>query len=176
MPVLITVIAVLIFPFFPLMCLSWDKDKKTVIFYIKIFGIKIYSVILTVTNNGVLIKKLLKKPYYFKFSLPKNGIKLPSGIKKIGILSINSKLSLGIKENVISVCSTVFALKMAETLLFNFIKTEKPFLKINNEINIFENTDIFNAELRLKTVLNLIDVLTILFNILTEKIYYAISK
>jgi len=177
-PILIalTVSLVLIFPFFPSVYFYLKKDEKSAGFFVKIFGIKVFCVNATLKNNGLYVKKTLKKPYFLRFSLPTNVQGNIKKIKKIGILSINSVFKIGLGENDVSGFLGVSMLQNVQIAVFNAIKTDKPHLKIKNEINVYDNSTVFDLSVKIKAVFNVIDVLTVLFYILTEKIHYGITK
>ena len=97
-------------------------------------------------------------------------------IKKIGILSVNSAFNIGLGENYFSGILAVSMLQNVQIAVFNALKTDKPHLKLKNEINVYDNTNIFDMVIKVKAVFNLIDVITVLFYNLTEKIHYEITK
>lgn len=175
-PILISVIFILIFPFFPSICLYLNKDEKSAGFFVKIFGIKVFYVMAILKNNGLYVKKTFKKTYLVKLSVPTNIRGNIKKIKKIGILSVNSAFNIGLKENDLSGFLAVSTLQNVQIAVFNAVKTNKPHIKLKNEINVYENSNIFDLSLKIKTIFNLIDVLTVLFYNLTEKIYYGITK
>ena len=178
MPILIalSISLVLIFPFFPSIYLYLKKDEKSAGFLVKLLGIKVFYVTATLKNNGLYVKKTFKKPYLVKFSLPKNVRGNIKKVKKIGILSVNSVIKIGLGENDISAFLGVSILQNAEIAVFNALKTDKPHLKLKNEINVYDNSKVFDLSFKIKAVFNVIDVLTVLFYNLTEKIHYGITK
>ena len=177
-PILIalSISLVLIFPFFPSIYLYLKKDEKSAGFLVKLFGIKVFYVTATLKNNGLYVKKTFKKPYLIKFSLPKNVRGNIKKVKKIGILSVNAVIKIGLGENDVSSFLGVSILQNAEMAVFNALKTDKPHLKLKNEINVYDNSNVFDLSLKIKAVFNVIDVLTVLFYNLTEKIHYGITK
>ena len=176
MPILLAIIVVLIFPFFPSIYLYLKKDDKSAGFLVKIFGIKVFYVTAMLKNNGLYVKKTFKKPYFVKFSVPTNMRGNIKKIKKIGILSINSAFKIGLGENDISAFLGVSIIQNAQIVAFNALKTDKPHLKLKNQINIYDNSTVFDVAIKVKAVFNMIDVLTVLFYNLTEKIHYGITK
>ena len=178
MPILIalSISLVLIFPFFPSIYLYLKKDEKSAGFSVKLFGIKVFYVTATLKNNGLYVKKTFKKPYLVKFSLPKNVRGNIKKIKKIGILSINSAFNIGLGENDLSVFLGVSVIQNAQIAAFSALKTDKPHLKLKNQINVYDNSTVFDVAIKVKAVFNMIDVLTVLFYNLTEKIHYGITK
>ena len=177
-PILIalSISLVLIFPFFPSIYLYLKKDEKSAGFLVKLLGIKVFYVTATLKNNGLYVKKTFKKPYLIKFSLPKNVRGNIKKVKKIGILSVNAVIKIGLGENDVSSFLGVSILQNAEMAVFNALKTDKPHLKLKNEINVYDNSNVFDLSLKIKAVFNVIDVLTVLFYNLTEKIHYGITK
>lgn len=175
-PILIAVIFILVFPFFPSICLYLNKDDKSAEFFVKIFGIKVFYAAAMVKNNGLYVKKTFKKPYLVKLSVPTNIRGNIKKIKKIGILSVDAAFNIGLGENDLSGFLAVSTLQNVQIAVFNALKTDKPHLKLKNEINVYDNSDAFNAVIKIKTIFNLIDVLTVLFYNLTEKIHYGITK
>ena len=176
MPILIITVIILIFPFFPSVYFYLKKDEKTCGFDVKIFGIKVFSLAATWQNDGIYVKKTFKKPYYLRFSWPVNMRGKIKTFKKIGILSLNSTMNIGLSDGEFSKVLAVSTVDNVQIALFNALKTQKPFLKLQHAINVYEDSDIFDAAVKMKTVFNIVDILTVLFYYLTEKIYYGISK
>lgn len=178
MPILITltVSLLLIFPFFPSVYFYLKKDEKSAGVFVKIFGIKVFCVNATLNNNGLYVKKTFKKPYSAKLSFPKSMRGNIEKIKKIGILSVDSVFKIGLKDNDFYGLLGVSVLQNVHTAVFNALKADKPHLKLKNEINLYDNSTVFDAALKVKAVFNVIDVLAVLFYNLTEKIHYGIAK
>lgn len=176
MLVTLIVISILIFPFFSSVYLSAKWQEKTACITISIFGISLYKINTKLVGTQVTVKKTFRKPYRTGLlpSLNFRG-KMPK-IKNINVLSVETILNIGINADAFASLALIFSLNVANIPVCAALNAYKPFLKLKNNINIYEDVNVLDAYLRLKTVFNLIDVIMIIVGILSEKIYNAIGK
>ncbi len=149
-------------------------ENKKFYYVIKIFGVlRVLSGYITVKNNFFLIKYGKRKTY---FSPLNNVLGLRKKIKPfldLHLIRLKSLTEVGSKDNLISSFTYAFVFQYFNYYLCDVLNKTKPYLKINNDVNVIENSSIFNIYIKLSIVLNVITILVNFIKILTEKIFYA---
>ena len=177
---LATVLIVSIILFFPLF-LSINgfisKDLKKIYFSICLFGfIKILSGYAQFLSDGVAFHLTRKKAYiyfYKKIFDLKNSVK---PLKDYHIIKFYSVLEIGSLNGLFLPLSAGIALNYVNNIILWLFDNKKPYVKINNYIDIYENKDIFNLYLKASLVLNLLMIILSIIKICVEKIVNGIRK
>lgn len=159
-----TLIAVFILTF-PLFCSVYGavylKQKKAKI-AVALFGIVVFK------YNARLSFSSLLKSFGGNNPLTK--------IPKISVLSVKSIINTGIKDDVFLPVMAISAFATAKNTIFNVLHENKPYLKLNCDVNVYNGESILDIFLRVKAVFNLVDVVKYLFQILSEKLRNVIRK
>lgn len=159
-----TLIAVFIL-IFPLFCSVYGAvsvKQKTAKIAIALFGIVVFKY-----NIRLKFSSLLKS---FGGNNPLT--KIP----KISVLSVNSIINTGIKDDVFLPVIAISAFATAKNTIFNVLHENKPYLKLNCDVNVYNGESVLDVFLRVKVVFNLVDAIKYLFQILSEKLINVIGK
>ena len=166
-------VALLIFPIFSKVSVTADLKSKNIAVKISVFMLKVYKITADYSGGKLLIKRTLKKPYSVSvFRVLKSSGEM-IGLKGIGIIGIDVLTNVGV-----DVVSDAFAYKFfgisslytAENLFLNGLKTVKNGVKIKNEINIYENSDLFKIFLNVTLIFNFLTVIINVVEFLAGKI------
>lgn len=175
MPIVIIAVIVLAFPFFISFYISIQKEEKTLRFAITVFGITVFRLNAAIFGYEIHVNRTFKKPYKLKFApdFSQKMIKFPK--IKISILSVRLLTRAGFNDNFF-VPLYITAFNTIENAFFRALQTVKPHVKVTNELSFYQNNNMFDVFLRIKAVINLIDIIFMLVSILSEKVQYAIGK
>lgn len=165
-PILISVFFI-IFPLFISLKIVYNGDSKGVnlslfLFnFIKIFKSKIYirknKLTLKINNKEKIIK--LNKKLLFENNLNK--------IIESNILKFTSNVEIG-SDNIESIFNLMNLLNLINNILGNNYKKIKPQLKIDNNLRINLDENIFKINIKIIFLLN---ILSIIFNLIRKIIY-----
>lgn len=173
---IIIAVCVLIFPFFVSFYVSVQKQEKTAKFAVAIFGIVVFKLNAKLEGYRLYIVKSFKKPYFVSMTAPfdrrKPLIKLP----KISVLSVNSLIKAGVYGDIFVPFIFISAFDAVKNSVFSAINANKPYLRLNCDINVYQDSDSFAAFLCVKTAINPVDVIIYIISIISEKLYHAIGK
>lgn len=171
---MLSIILLIIFPFFVNFYGYFSKKSKKLYFAIYLFSFfKIVSGYIELCNEGVLIHYKNNKAvliYFNKVFGLRNKFK---PIQDYNLTSFSSVLDVG-KEN-FSINLLTFS--MIYNLINNnfgwYFHHNKPYLKINNEVNIFINNNLLNFYVKTNVVFNILTILINLVKMLLEKVLYG---
>ncbi len=176
MPIVIIAVILLIFPFFVSIYFSVQKTEKTLRFAITVFGITVFRFNAALFGSGIFVNRTFKKPYKLEFTPVFDGkmIKFPK-LKGVSVLSVRGVSRVGFEDDFF-ITLYMSALFFAENAIFRAFNIKKPHLQIKNDLNLYQDKNIFDVFLRLNVVFNSVDIIYILINFLSEKIRYAIGR
>lgn len=176
MSIIVIAIFILIFPFFVSIYFSAQKNEKTIRFAITVFGKTVFRLNAAIFGSEIFVNRTFKKPYKLKFTPFFRGkmMKFPK-IKKISVLSVRVLTRVGFKDNFF-IPFYMNSLNFAENAVFKAFENAKPYLKIKNDLNLYQDKNVLDVFLRVNTVFNLVDIIRIFINILSEKISYAFGR
>lgn len=159
-----TLIAVfiLIFPFFFSVRGAIFVKEKAAKITIAVFGIVVYKRKTKISLSSLVKSFGGKNPF--------------TTVPKISVLSVNTIINTGIEDDIFLPIMTISAFTTAKNTIFNVLHENKPYLKLNCDVNVFSGKNLLDIFLRVKAVINIIDVIKYLFQILSEKLYNAIGK
>ena len=97
-------------------------------------------------------------------------------IPNVSVLSVNSVIDTGIKDDVFLPAFAISALATVKNTIFSVLHQYKPYLRLNCDINIYSGKSVLDVFLRVNLVFNLVDAVKYLFQILSEKLRNVIGK
>lgn len=163
-------IIVLIFPVFLTTYFYIDGNKKQLYFCLKIFSkIKILSGYIQFIKDGIAIhltkKKAIIIPYLIKFDLQKT-YKLAKEYNVIQFFSIieHGNVDLIEKYKISMLYSSI------NNLICPIIQYRKQYLKIKNDLILYELNSKIKVTIKLVLVFNLISIISTIIKIILEKI------
>ena len=165
-----------IFPLFSAVYISFDKRDRLFKFAFSLFGITVFKYNAIINACGFTVKKTFKKPYSVVWAdlIGKPSFTGVSVLKHISVLSVDLKADIGLDGT--SALMLISSVNIAAIALSGIIGTLKPSAEINDELNVYCDSTALHAFLRVKTVFNLLDILTIFTLKIWGKIKYAIGK
>ena len=173
---IILIFSILIFTIFIYIDIKFDKDYGKIQYKIKVFFIKILYGYIEKASDGIIIHLNRRKAvliYYKNLFGMKEKVK---PLKDYHLIKFYSELNIGVRDN--------FLLSFEIGYFYNFISEiiswityhKKPYFKLSNYVNVYENKNIFKYECDSTVVFNLLMVTISLIKILVGKIYYAIRN
>lgn len=163
-------IIVLIFPVFLTAYFYIDGNKKQLYFCLKIFSkIKILSGYIQFIKDGIAIhltkKKAIIIPYLIKFDLQKT-YKLAKEYNVIQFFSIieHGNVDLIEKYKISMLYSSI------NNLICPIIQYRKQYLKIKNDLILYELNSKIKVTIKFVLVFNLISIISTIIKIILEKI------
>lgn len=162
----------LIFPLFVSVKIFYCNQHKKLYFALNLFSFTIVSGYVEQINEGFAIH--LTENYalivpYKSFLGIKSRIK---PLKDYHFIKLKYNIDLGMKENLIDSVSIAFVLNYVYTMINFFTIQKKPYVNLNQSINVFEDKNIFNVTIDLLVIFNLLMIVLSLIKILVEKIIY----
>ena len=161
----------LIFPTFVSINAFFSKKTGKLYFGIFIFGIiKILSGYAQTCDDGYVIhlsdKKAVFTPYKSLFEI-KNTV---APLKDYHISKIDWFIELGSDNSVMAPLAAAYILNFINYFARGFIFSNRPYLKINNGISVYEEKDMLNFYIKTVVILNLLMIIISLIKIFMEKI------
>lgn len=172
---LLAILISVFFIFFPLFLnieANYKHQEKILYIKLKIFNkIKIFNCKTSIKNNNLILfyGENKKKLISIKSILTKNSIK---AFLDINTIRIKSKIEIGInnQENLDYYLYLICANHVLNFLFFKIITNKKNYLKIKNDINIYQNKKLFNFIIETTFLLNFFVIIINLIKILIGKI------
>lgn len=166
----------LIFPIFVTGNLSINKNKREISYYIKIFGvIKVLYGYFQLDKEGLIIHLSKTKAILLRYDSLLSLKKKFKPLKDYHLLKFNSTLDLGTNEDNLFLEFIGFY-NFINQILGDNLKIIKPYFELNNEINIYENSNELNFRCSADLVFNLLMVIISVIKIIVEKFIYAIKN
>lgn len=170
------VISVLIFPLFLSINLIYSKDENKLFFCIYLFGIlRIASGYAELLKDCIAVHVSEKKAFLIFYGKLLNLNKSIKPLKDYHFIKFTSLIEIG-GENLLIPKAASFIYNYVWGFITWFFYNKKPYLKLKNDVNIYENKDILNIFIDTKIVLNLLMIFLSMIKIITEKIINGISK
>lgn len=173
--IIISVILI-IFPIFLGVETVFSKDIKRLCVLVKVFGIKILSGYFEVKNDGIYFHITAKKAIYIPYKSLFGFRKKMKPLQDYHFLKFYLTADIGSKNNSLTSMNLGFLLSYANWYVCRYFSLYKPYLDIQNNINVYENSSVFNLYFSGTIVFNLLMILLSIIKILTEKFIYAIGK
>ena len=152
------------------------EDKK---FY---FGIylynftKIFGGYARIEKDCVSIHYSNKKAlliFYNKVFKMRNKIKI---IRDYHIIKLNSLVEIGTKNNIILPSALASIYVWHNHLLCDILHKFKPYIKIKNNVDVYEDDNFFKIYLRFNLLLNILMILLSIIKIMTGRLLNAIKR
>ncbi len=164
---------ILIFPIFLNIEIFFNSEFKKLFFAIKLFGIKCIGGYVEKVFDGFTIHITKNFAVIIPF---KNLLSMRTKVKPLRdyhFIKFNTSVDLGTNKNLLLGFSFGFILNyiynISHWLAFNI----KPYLNCKNNINIFEDKQLFNFSIDSTILLNLLMIILSIIKIIMEKIFYA---
>lgn len=168
---------IIIFPIFLNIDIIFSKEAKRVIFLLRIFGfIKIISGYIERIEEGFAIHVSPKKAFiiaYDKIFGMRNKVK---PLRDFHFIKVRSITELGSDKSIVAPLCAGFVFNYINWFLCRYFYVNKPHLDVKNDVNIYEEKNVFNIYFSGTVVFNLFMIILSAIKILTEKIIYAIGK
>ena len=171
--VVIGLFVVIIFPIFISVDLLYEASKKIY------FELKLFNFLTFLYGSVDISKTKLVIIFYnrFKKNINLNDFKKKiKPIKDFHFLKVELVVKKSVKESLLSNIVIYHILLNLLCQVQNFCKLNKPYLKLNNVINLYEDTINSVIYLRIVGVLNILLIILNLIKILLENSYNAIKE
>ncbi len=169
-------IIIIIFPLYISVNCFLSKELGKTFFSIYLFGtIRILSGYVQIINGGIAFHIRKNKVYIYEY---KNFFNIKKSVKPLQdyhLIKFNSLIEIG-SSNVLEPMSTSFILNYFNNIIIWFFANKKPYLKINNDINVYEGKNIFNIYLKTGVMLNAVMIVLSIIKICAEKIINEIKQ
>ncbi len=166
----------LIFPIFVNVSGKISFNEKKANFSVSIYNlIKIINGFAKISTTGIILKinKSNKKILYKNLV---NFRKKFKPLKDYHLISFYSRLELGSKQDLIKSLEISFLYNYVFQNVKWFYYHKKPYLRLKNSINIYDNKTFVDYFFNGTVVFNLLMVIISVIKILVEKIVYAITR
>lgn len=167
---------IFIFPLFLSISFYFNYSYKKLFFTIKIFGLRILNGFIKLDKEGIVIHYTNKKAIMFIYKHILDIKKHFKPLKDYHFIKFALIFDIGHKENLIQTLSISFLLNYLYKIMEWFFANSKPYLKINNKINTYENKNILNITHNSTIIFNSLMIFISLIKILMEKIIYAFTN
>ena len=148
------------------------QDNK-VYFLINIFGkIKIIGGYLQILSDGVFVHYSNRKAFLIDRKKLLGLKKKFKPLKDYHILFWSSNLELG-NKSLLEIYVLAHSLNYLYETTRWVLRERKPYIKIENSIDLYENKEFINIYLKSKAVLNILMLLISVIKILVEKVIYV---
>ncbi len=173
----ILVFTILIFPIFLNIKIVANYTNKKMYFLLEIFGfIKIISGYMQLRKNVIIIHLSDNKAILFEI-IDLDGIKKKfKPIMDYHFISLETLTELGNEKNLINPLCIAFITNYFLSFIRWGLLNKKPYLKFNNNFNVYENENKLNFYGKTLITLNLLMVLLSVIKIILEKIIYGYRK
>lgn len=155
----------------------FDKESKKVQYKIKLFRfITILFGYVELIDEGIVIHVNNIKAFIIYYKEIISLRKKFKPLKDYHIYRLNSSINLGSKNNYVKVYAFSIVYNSIANAVGFAINVVKPYLKIKNDINVYQNKNILNINFSFVIVLNILMIILSFIKILLEKMIYAIKK
>lgn len=173
----IIVYVTLNFPIFITVFGIVSKQKKGIGFEIVLYGfLKVFKGSIFKRGSFLLIEHTFKKKYYMPVSEIFSMKTTIKPLKDFHILKLKTLTEIGLNGDVFLPCMGISVFKFLNNGICKIINADKPYLKLKNDVNLYENRDCFNVYIKTVVVFNLMMVLLSLIKIIIGKLVYAVKK
>ncbi len=161
--VVIIVVAIFAFSIIPLIInleCKFKSNKKEIFFCVKLFWLfTIIKGTLHFTNEGIIIYFRKKTKVITYGSLLNVGEKIKP-LKDYHVLSFDSLIEIGYIDDLLIECLCLTKiLNYFTNLITHYLLVNKPFIKLNNQINVYEGDKRLNVYIKTKSIINVVTVL-----------------
>lgn len=164
-----------VFPLFSTVYVAVDKNDKSCKFRLSLFGITVFKYLIIADGFTFRIQKSFKKPYSVNLYdfFGKTDYNSVKRLKNISVLAVDLKTDAGANDTTdFALISAIYA---AINLIFCTVKANAN-VKTHSTLNLYYGVSGFCTVMRIKTVFNLLDLLTIFLLNFWGKLKYAIGK
>ncbi len=167
----------LIFPIFVSVFAIFRKGGKSLAFEAYIYGmIRVFKGSILQRGGFFIVKHTFKKaeyiPVYDIFTFKKS----VKPLNDYHIISLRSLTETGISGDAFLPIIGADSFAFINGIAGEILTANKPYLKIRNDLNLYENENRFNVFVKTVVVFNLLMVILSVIKILTGKLFYAIGK
>ena len=168
---------VLIFPIFVSGFAVFGKNDKSLSFGVYLYGaICVFMGKIKKRGGYLFIKHTFSKGKYIPICKILSFKKTIRPLNDYHIIVLRSLTEAGTGENPFMPVLCANAFNVVNSIAGNVITANKPYLKLKNDLNLFENDSRFNVFIKTVVVFNLLMVLLSVIKILAGKLLYAIKK
>lgn len=97
-------------------------------------------------------------------------------LKDYHLISFSSMIELGDSDNILKPLSCLFVLDNVSNIIKPIVWKNKPYLIINNQLNIYQDKNLFNVYIKSACMLNILMIILSIFKILMEKVFNGFRK
>lgn len=170
-------IIIIFFPLYISVNCFFSKELEKTFFSIYLFGtIRILSGYAQIVNDGIAFHISKNKVYIFEY---KNFFDVKNSVKPLHdyhLINFNSLIEIGSSNHLLDSMSASFILNYFNNIIIWFFANKKPYLKINNDINVYEGKNILNIYLKTGVMLNVLMIILSIIKICVEKIINGIKQ
>ena len=171
--VVIIIFIVLIFPIFINVRIFFCKELNKLFFTLNIFTFKVVSGYVQKITEGIVIH-ITKN---FAIIVPaKNLLGIGKSVKPLKdyhFIRFYTTFDIGSEDGLFEPLVFGFIINYIHRITHWFFYNHKPYIMLNNNINIFENTKKFNITTDVLILLNLLMIIISIIKIILEKMIYA---
>lgn len=166
----------IIFPIFTSFNITFIKKYKKLYWTINIFGLSIIGGLINLNTKGVVIKIGKKKTILYPYRKILNIKNRTKTLKDFHIISFRSLVEYGNTNN-IELANVLFNVYVwHNNIIGKIFSNLKPYLKLKNDVDIYEKQNLLNVYLQVKILFNVLTLLIIFIKIFKEKISNAAKR
>lgn len=174
--IVVIIYSIIIFPISINIRLYYSNRYRKIYFLIELFRfIKIFSGYIEVNKEEIIVHISSSRAIIIKFIQLFNFRKKFKPLKDYHVIEVNSLIELGSSEHSLRLGIICLILNYLDNFIGWYFYHDKPYLKLNNKINYYNN-DKTNLYFSFKIVFNILMVIISVFKIIGEKLLYALSN
>lgn len=168
--------AFIIFPLFINVNIYFDKNLSKLFFSFSFLSIIRIGGYVEKISEGIAIHYSNKRAIIIDY---KNLFKIKNKIKPLNdyhFIKFKSTIEIGGKNDVLNFVYLGFLINYIENVFEWFIYNKKPYVKLNNNVNVYTNEEVFKIYINVQILFNLLMVIISVIKILVGKSIYAIRN
>ena len=174
---IIIIYSLIIFPVFLNINIYYSKIKNKVYFKIKLFNfIKILKGYVERIEEGFVFHISSKKAIILPYKNILGMRKKIKPLKDYNIIKFNLTINYGNNKNLFNALVISSFFQILNNNILKILCVNKKHVKINNQINIYEDKNLFNIKCRASVIFNILMVLISIIKIIMEKFFYALKS
>lgn len=174
---IIVFVLIIFFPIFIRIKAELIKNENKIFFKFYLFKIiKVYSMYLDFKSDAIFIHLTKKKAVLIKYSSLINIRAKVKPLKDFHFIKLITQIHIGSTDNDFLLLETYFFINYIFQNIKWFFSNKKPYLKLDNQIFLYENEKLFNIYIDLSLILNIFMVILSIIKITVEAIINGISK
>lgn len=156
--------------------LFFNKELKQLFFVINLFNLKIFGGYAQIVSDGIVIH--LTK--YYAIIIPFKSLlginKKVKPLKDYHVIKFNCVIDTGNNNETLKSLSYIYTTQFLFEKFKWYIKNKKPYVRLKQEINLYEGKNLLNVSLNTTVIFNFLMIILSVLKISVGKVIYAIRR